>query len=78
MNDTSAEMAQKFDQLMRTRSAGERFRMVSEMFDTARRLAKASFPPGLSDIELREYLSARFYSSDVDVAAYGQALRRRL
>ena len=78
MNDTSVEITQKLDHLMRKRTAGERLRMVSEMFETARRLANASFPAGLNDIELRERLCRRFYSDDVDVRAFTQAMRRRL
>jgi hypothetical protein len=78
MNDTSVQIAKEIERLMRDRAAAERLRMVSDMFETARKLAKASFPVGLNEIELRKHLCARFYSDDVDVAAFTQAAQKRL
>jgi hypothetical protein len=78
MNDTSTDITLKLDYLMRKRSASERVRMVSDMFETARRLAIASFPVGLDEIELRERLCRRFYSDDIDVTAFTQAVRKQV
>src|SRR5262249_28584825 len=47
------------------------------MFDTARALALASFPPGLPEIEVKRRLCERFYGNDVDVEAFVEYLKSR-
>jgi len=67
-NDTSLEFAR----LVAARYAGmrpdERVRIATGMFDTARELVIASFPPGLSPMELRHRLCRRFYGELADKA----------
>ncbi len=68
MSDTSLE----FSRLIAARYAGmrpeERVRIAAEMFDTARELVLASFPPGLSATEVRRRLCRRFYGELADKA----------
>jgi len=47
------------------------------MFDTARALALASFPPGLPEIEVKRRLCERFYGNDVDVEAFVEYLKSK-
>ncbi|MNC87460.1 hypothetical protein D3C83_31880 [compost metagenome] len=75
MNDTSLEFAR----LVAARYAGmrpdERVRIATGMFDTARELVIASFPPDLSPMELRHRLCRRFYGELAD-RAFPQEGRR--
>jgi len=48
----------------------ERVVMGSRMFDVARAMALASFPPGLSEVERKGRLCERLYGNEVDVEAY--------
>lgn len=68
MNDTSLE----FSRLIAARYAGmrpeERVGIAAEMFDTARELVLASFPPGLSATEVRRRLCRRLYGGLADKA----------
>jgi hypothetical protein len=68
VNDTSLEFAR----LIAARYSGmrpeERVRIAAEMFDTARELVLASFPSGLSAIEMRRRLCRRFYGELADKA----------
>jgi len=77
MNDTSPEIARKVRELMMARSGEERLEMVSQMFDTSRALAMASFPPGLDGIEIRRRLCERFYGNETDVDGFIRMLRSR-
>jgi hypothetical protein len=52
------------------RSGAERVVMGSRMFDLARAMTFASFPPGLSEIEIKRRLCERLYGSEVDVEAF--------
>lgn len=52
------------------RSGAERVLMGSQMFDVARTIALASFPPGLSEIETKRRLCERFYGNEVNVEAF--------
>ncbi|HEX5387895.1 MAG TPA: hypothetical protein VFW66_14420 [Gemmatimonadales bacterium] len=61
MSDTQPEAARRYRDMMRAHSGAERFVMGTGMFETARLLAIASFPPALSPDELRRRLFARFY-----------------
>jgi hypothetical protein len=77
MNDTSPEIERVVHELMKKRSGAERLRMALQMFDSARTMVMASFPPRLSPIEVKEQLCDRFYHGEVDVHAFSVALRRR-
>lgn len=61
VNDTSPEMAELHRALLMARSGEERFIMGVRMFDAARAMVLASFPPNLSPDEVRRRLFERFY-----------------
>lgn len=75
MNDTAPEIAEIMRQKLLDRSGVERVLMSSRMFDDARAIVLASFPPGLSKIEIKRRLCERFYGNEVDVDAFIEHLR---
>jgi len=77
MTDTSPEIAALFRERLLARSGAERVLMGSRMFDAARTIVLASFPPGLPEIEIKRRLCERFYGDDVDVEAFVEFLRMR-
>jgi hypothetical protein len=70
MNDTTPEIAAMFREQLLSRSGAERVVMGSRMFDVARTMALASFPPDLSEIETKARLCERLYGNEVDVGGY--------
>ena len=70
MNDTTANIAAIVRERLLARPGAERLVMGSRMFDVARTIALASFPPGLSEIETKRRLCERLYGNEVDVDAY--------
>jgi len=74
MNDTSPNIAAIFREHLLSRPGAERVVMGSRMFDVARTIALASFPPGLSEIVTKRRLCQRLYGDEVDVAAYTEHL----
>ena len=70
MNDTTPNIAAIVRERLLSRSGAERLVMGSRMFDVARTIALASFPPGLSEIETKGRLCERLYGNEVDIAAY--------
>lgn len=77
MNDTPENIAAMVREQLLARSGAERVVMGSRMFDSARTIALASFPPGLSEIETKRLLCERLYGNEVDVDAYIEHLTRR-
>lgn len=75
MNDTDPKIAEIVRQRLLERSGEERVLMGSQMFDAARAMVLASFPEGLSDLEIKACLCRRFYGGEVDVEAFVQHLR---
>jgi hypothetical protein len=75
MDDTPPEIAVRVRQQLMARSGAERVMMGSRMFDAARAMALASFPPGLSEIEIKARLCQRMYGEEVDVAGFVAHLR---
>lgn len=75
MNDTSPEIARRVREHLMSRSGAERVVMGSRMFDAARAIALASFPPGLSEIEIKARLCERMYGAEVDLAGFVAHLR---
>lgn len=75
MNDTSPEIDALVRERLLARSGAERMLMGSRMFDAARALVLASFPGGLSQIEIKSRLCERLYGSEVDVEAFVEHLR---
>jgi hypothetical protein len=76
MNDTTPNIAAIVRERLLARSGAERVLMGSRMFDVARAIALASFPPGLSEIETKRRLCERFYGNEVNVDAYIEHLVR--
>jgi hypothetical protein len=74
MNDTDPKIAELVRQRLLERSGAERILMGSQMFDAARAMVLASFPKGLSDIEIKARLCRRFYGDEVDVEAFVEHL----
>ena len=74
MNDTPTNVAAIVRERLLARSGAERGVLGRQMLDFARTLALASFPPGLSEIEIKGRLSERLYGNDVDVEAYIERL----
>ena len=75
MNDTDPQIAQLVRRRLLERSGAERMLMGSQMFDVAKAMVLASFPDGLSEIEIKARLCARFYSDEVDIGGFVQHLR---
>jgi hypothetical protein len=75
MNDTPPEIADRVHRQLMARSGVERVLMGSRMFDAARAIAIASFPPGLSEIEIKARLCERMYGEEVDLAGFVAHLR---
>jgi hypothetical protein len=61
MNDTSPAVASLVRQKLMERTGQERFLMGIRMFDLARRMALASLPKDLPELELRRQLFQRVY-----------------
>ena len=74
MNDTPPEIARKVRELLLARSGAERLIMGSQMFEVARAMVLASFPAGLSAVEVRRRLCQRLYGSEVNADAFVQSL----
>ena len=72
MNDTSPEIERMVFDRMMALSGEERFIIGALMFDTAREIVLASFPPGLSSAEVRRRLCERFYGDEVAPEAYAR------
>jgi len=70
MNDTTPNIAAIVRERLLSRSGAERVVMGSRMFDVARTIALASFPPGLSETETKGLLCERLYGNEVKVEAY--------
>jgi len=77
MNDTPPEIAALVRDRLMALSGSERVVMGCRMFDAARAMVLASFPPGLSEIEIKRRLCERFYGDEVDVEAFVAYLRSR-
>ncbi len=75
MNDTSPEIAELVRERLLARSGAERVLMGSRMFDAARAMMLASFPSGLSEIEIKGRLCERLYGDEVKVEAFIEHLR---
>jgi hypothetical protein len=75
MSDTSPEMAERYRSMLLARSPSERVVMAAQMFDAARAMVLASFPPNLSPDERRRRMFARLYGDDVAAAQIPEPLR---
>jgi hypothetical protein len=75
MNDTPPKIAERVREMLMARSGAERVLMSSRMFDCARAMVLASFPPGLTDLEIKCRLCERLYGHEVQVESFVQRLR---
>ena len=75
MNDTDPQIAELVRRRLLERSGAERVLMGSRMFDVAKTMVLASFPEGLTDIEIKARLCERLYGKEVDVSAFRQYLK---
>ncbi len=67
MSDTTPEVDAAFTAMFATLTPTERVRMMSEMFDTARRILVSNIranQPDISDVELRVQVFLRTYHDD--------------
>lgn len=76
MNDTTPAIAAIVRERLLSRSGAERVVMGSRMFDVARTIVLASFPPGLSELETKRRLCERLYGNEVSVDDYVEHLAR--
>ncbi len=77
MSDTDPEIANMVQEQLLARSGAERIKMGSQMFLLARQMMLASFPPGLSDIEIKRRLCERLYGDEVDVEDFIAHLKEK-
>ena len=75
MNDTPRVIAEIVRGKLLARSGAERVLMGSRMFDAARAMVLASFPCGLSEIEIKRRLCERLYGNEVEIDAFVVHLR---
>ena len=75
MNDTDPQIAELVRRRLLERSGAERILMGSRMFDVAKAMVLASFPEGLTEIEIKARLCDRLYGDEVDVSAFLKHLR---
>lgn len=75
MNDTDPHIAEIVRRRLLERSGAERVLMGSRMFDAAKAMVLASFPEGLTDIEVKGRLCERLYGDEIDVRGFVQHLR---
>ncbi len=64
MTDTPASVENMVREKLMARSGEERFVMGALMFDAAREMILASFPPGLTEAELKRRLFERLYTDN--------------
>ena len=75
MNDTDPQIGELVRRRLMERSGAERILMGSRMFDVAKAMVLASFPEGLTDIEVKARLCERLYGDEIDVSSFLQHLR---
>ena len=64
MRDTTPEFQRFVDAQYQRLSPGERVRLCTEMFDTARILVESSLPANLSEYECKRRITERFYGPE--------------
>lgn len=78
MTDTSPEVMARYRSMLLARSPSERVIMAAQMFDAARAMVLASFPPNLPVHEQRRLLFARLYGDDIPADRVPAPLRLRV
>ncbi|MDQ3621049.1 MAG: hypothetical protein M3463_00945 [Verrucomicrobiota bacterium] len=69
MTDTPPDIAAIVRERLMARSGAERLEMGARMFEAAREMVLASFPPHLSETEKRRRLYQRFYGKPLPAVA---------
>ena len=69
MTDTTPAVAGLVRSRMMARSGAERFVMGARMFEAAREMVLASFPPDLTESELKRRLYERIYGEPLPIDA---------
>jgi hypothetical protein len=64
------------EELFKQLSGEERLLMGLEMFETVKKIVISSFPPNLSEIEIRKRLFLRFYGNDFSKDEIEKILKR--
>lgn len=77
MTDTPPEIAKMVREMLMARSGFERVMMGVRASQAAREIVLSSFPPELSEIEIKRRLCERFYGREVDVDAFIESLLRK-
>jgi len=77
MNDTAPAITDLVRRRLMARLGTERIVMGNKMFDVARVMILASFPDGLTDIEIKAHLCEQLYGNEVNVQGFVEHLRRR-
>jgi len=75
LNDTDPEIEQLVRRRLLERSGEERLIMGSRMFDLAKAMILASFPPELTPLEIKERLCERLYGNEIDMDGFRAHLR---
>ena len=75
MNDTDPQIAELVRQRLLECSGEERVMMASDMFDAVRAVVLASFPEGLTDIDIKGRLCERLYGDEINVPAFVEYLK---
>ena len=75
MNDTHPEIARLVRERYEAMTPQERVLIGMQMFETARTIAIASFPPGLAPEEVRYRLCERLYGALAEEAYAGRRAR---
>lgn len=67
MNDTSAQIAKKYNEMLMSKSGAERMEMASSMHETARQLILSRYKDNdLSNIvKFKEFLLESFYGNEL-------------
>lgn len=79
MKDTSAEVEQRYREMLMSKSPGERLKMTSRMFDSARKLVMAGILKERGHIEtprLRAQLFLRMYGNDFTTVEREKIIKR--
>ena len=75
MNDTDPQITEIVRRRLMARSGAERVLMGSQMFEVAKAMVLASFPDGLTELEVKKRLCKRLYGQEVDASAFVHHLR---
>jgi hypothetical protein len=75
MNDTDPEIEELVRRRLLERSGAERVLMGSRMFDLAKAMILASFPPDLTPLQVKERLCERLYGDEIDIEGFRAHLR---